>query len=853
MTTTSTMINKYIELYSSNRNRLLYPIQSSYEVPFCSIMDVGIQKKDPIVKGAVYYTFTDYNIYTPLYTDPFGQVLVNGFCYYGNTQPGTSGASANVYIDPNQQVTYTSPDPSDPKLYQVINNYYKGWIISVIGSAGNILTSQIVLSYDPTKGECSLKTNFRSEFPGVGNYLVPGLRYYLYPAIVTGFGKSLKNVNSNVKGVSIPTLDDNDNIIDSSPFIYNGYYLINESQNSNSNQYNSNIIASQIFSYDNITQIAYINNPNFSLTYTNPAPYNFTLRKTLPEERWTLPITTYFNTIPPINRIIGPLVGNVITLPEGASNVDNYYKGKYVYFYNNVAEKYDGIYPHPDDTIIPISDKVFYPIYGLYYINAYNSKTKQLSVSYEQTKYKNVKYPTYQGIFYNQKFFSAISGCTSSTQIEVMNDNNLYVLFDKNPPYIATLQLIPNYFVVGREYYFVWELEDISSGLLLSNTILTVKDNGNPVYTTTINYSSPQIIEFSFITSTTNITFEFQYFPDPVDILDPSKTYELQFIDLKVSNVYYDSSSFIINSGITSITNSLNKIYKATFDDNLPYEASLSILPLLSSYSYNICWCLRVNGNYNSIVYFSVLDNGNPIYTSPILTKDFTYYTFSITPTTNNISFVFYYDPSNNLEHSIEWCYFFVLNKTVQENPNINKIVSPTKVEGMNIINITTLEDENFSPLSYNGSMVSVNEAVCYSVSLVSLTIPNVPLKTGSRISFYPYLYVELANSTSPTGASNEIIYSNNPNSSKALFIAPITQIQEPLQNTFLNLSSQMTQLIKFKPNDNLRFSVYLPDGSLFETLNIDTLPPYEPNQSLQIDAVFSIKRMNTSTQQSIL
>jgi len=149
--------------------------------------------------------------------------------------------------------------------------------------------------------------------------------------------------------------------------------------------------------------------------------------------------------------------------------------------------------------------------------------------------------------------------------------------------------------------------------------------------------------------------------------------------------------------------------------------------------------------------------------------------------------------------------------------------------------------------------MVSVNEAVCYSVGLVSLTLPNVPLRTGSRISFYPYVYVELSNSTSPNKASKEIIYSNNPNSYKALFIAPIRQIQEPLQNTFLSLSSQMTQLIKFKPNDNLTFSVYLPDGSLFETLNIDTLPPYEPNQSLQIDAVFSIKRMNTSSQQSIL
>jgi hypothetical protein len=150
--------------------------------------------------------------------------------------------------------------------------------------------------------------------------------------------------------------------------------------------------------------------------------------------------------------------------------------------------------------------------------------------------------------------------------------------------------------------------------------------------------------------------------------------------------------------------------------------------------------------------------------------------------------------------------------------------------------------------------MVSVNEAICYSVSLISLTIPNIPLKTGSRISFYPYLYVELANSTSPSGASKQIIYSNNPSSDKALFIAPVTQIQQPEENTFINLSGAgMTQTIKFKPNDNMRFSVYLPDGSLFETLDIDTLPPYEPQSSLQIDAVFSIQRTDTSEIQSLL
>jgi hypothetical protein len=848
-----TTINKYIELYSANRNRLLYPNQSLYEVPFCSYIDKNTHKKDPTVKGAIYSSITKYNIETP-YTDPFFNPVLTGFTYYGITQPGTSASSGIVYIDPDQRVTYNGsliPSPDTPKVYSLIKDYYKGYKIEIATGGGSTIKS-LVLSYDPTKGSCVLKYPAYSQFGVLG----PGLFYTLYPVAISGFGNGLSPLTQYIKGFSVPTVDDNNNIINNSPYIYNGYYLVNESPNSNSNQFNSNIIASEIYSYDNNLQIAYINDPKFSINYTNSSPYNYTLRKSLPEERWTLPITTYFNTIPPKDPIIGPLIGYIITLPEGANSNNNYYKGKYVYFYNNKPETYPGIYPQPEDTIIPISDKIFYPVYGLYYINAYNASTRQLSVSYEPSKYKNIYYPTYEGIHYNQKFFSEISGCTTYVEPEIVVDNNLYVLFDKNNPYIATIELTPNYFVIGRKYNFVLNLRDISTGILLSNTILTVKDNGNPVYTTTINSTeyTPQIIKFDFIAVTTNITFEFEYFPDPVDVLDPTKTYQIEFIKLDVSNIYYNSSSFIINSGITSISNSLDKSYKAVFNDIIPYEASLSIIPDIVPFcSYNICWCLKINGNYTGNVYFSVLDNLNPIYTSPYLTKDFIYYTFSIQPTSSNISFVFYYNPSDLLEHSVEWSYFFVLNETLQKDPKLNKVISQTKVLGMNMINITTLEDENFSPLSYNGSMVSINEAVCYSVSLVSLTLPNVPLKNRARISFYPYVYVELANSTSPTGASTQIIYSNNPNSEKALFIAPITQIQAPLENTFLLLSSSMTQLIKFKPNDNLRFSVYLPDGSLFETLDIDTLPPYEPKQSLQIDAVFSIKRMKTSSDQSIL
>ena len=102
-------------------------------------------------------------------------------------------------------------------------------------------------------------------------------------------------------------------------------------------------------------------------------------------------------------------------------------------------------------------------------------------------------------------------------------------------------------------------------------------------------------------------------------------------------------------------------------------------------------------------------------------------------------------------------------------------------------------------------------------------------------------------------GASKQIIYSNNPNSNRALFIAPVTQLLQPEANTFITLSGgTMSQIIKFKPNDNLKFSVYLPDGSLFQTLDIDTLPPYSHQPDLQIDAVFSITRIDQSAIQEI-
>uniref|UniRef100_A0A6C0KFD8 Uncharacterized protein n=1 Tax=viral metagenome TaxID=1070528 RepID=A0A6C0KFD8_9ZZZZ len=159
-------------------------------------------------------------------------------------------------------------------------------------------------------------------------------------------------------------------------------------------------------------------------------------------------------------------------------------------------------------------------------------------------------------------------------------------------------------------------------------------------------------------------------------------------------------------------------------------------------------------------------------------------------------------------------------------------------------INIVIFENDNSSQLSYTGSIVSQSQTVCYEISIISLILPNVTLTTGSRIAFYPYVYVLFENTSVPSGAAHDLIYSNNPKSGNALFIVHVTDVVQPVNGRFVKLVGRMRQTVKFKPNDSLRFSVYLPDGTLFLPVKQDLLSPYDPDPALQIDAVFSIRRL---------
>jgi hypothetical protein len=162
-------------------------------------------------------------------------------------------------------------------------------------------------------------------------------------------------------------------------------------------------------------------------------------------------------------------------------------------------------------------------------------------------------------------------------------------------------------------------------------------------------------------------------------------------------------------------------------------------------------------------------------------------------------------------------------------------------------IEILKFSYDNYQPFVYTGSTVSQQEMVCYKIELLDIILPNeiLSIGAGSRIAYYPYVYVEISNVSSSGAGLKNIIYSNNPNSSKAIFRVPIYDIVNPSNSAFVKVDGDgMVQTIKFKPNDNLQFSVTLPTGEYYETILQEYFSPSMPNVYCQISACFSMERI---------
>lgn len=177
------------------------------------------------------------------------------------------------------------------------------------------------------------------------------------------------------------------------------------------------------------------------------------------------------------------------------------------------------------------------------------------------------------------------------------------------------------------------------------------------------------------------------------------------------------------------------------------------------------------------------------------------------------------------------------------DNTSTRNNISGTN--GATDIEILSTTYDNNSSLQFSGSIVSQSQLVCHEIELLHIILPNKVIKhhRGGRVSRHPYIYVELSNISAGQNRNN--IYSNNPHARKALFKCSINDISYPVQSPYVKLDGGgMTQTIKFKPTDRLYFRVILSDGTLFEVEDEETFSPSPPNPSVQINAMFSIKRI---------
>jgi hypothetical protein len=165
-------------------------------------------------------------------------------------------------------------------------------------------------------------------------------------------------------------------------------------------------------------------------------------------------------------------------------------------------------------------------------------------------------------------------------------------------------------------------------------------------------------------------------------------------------------------------------------------------------------------------------------------------------------------------------------NETPTTPPNTLFISTPlpTAAAGGDTFEILQYSYDNYSPFVYSGTLSSNSQPVAHEISLNSLTLPNIFLKNGGRIAYYPYVYVILENVSTTSGNPKNLIYSNNPNNYKAVFRAPITDLNHPNNSPFVKLTGNgMKQTMVFKQNDDVHVSILLPNGDLFEPISTDT------------------------------
>jgi len=119
---------------------------------------------------------------------------------------------------------------------------------------------------------------------------------------------------------------------------------------------------------------------------------------------------------------------------------------------------------------------------------------------------------------------------------------------------------------------------------------------------------------------------------------------------------------------------------------------------------------------------------------------------------------------------------------------------------------------------------ISNNTLQCYTVELISLTLPNRPLcGTNQLLADIPFVLVQFGNMNSNLDQFNRriqninstTIYSNIPSAQNATFVCSIANIRNPDIYQYVVVSSDQVVTLKLNLQEDLILSVFLPNGDL--------------------------------------
>jgi hypothetical protein len=308
------------------------------------------------------------------------------------------------------------------------------------------------------------------------------------------------------------------------------------------------------------------------------------------------------------------------------------------------------------------------------------------------------------------------------------------------------------------------------------------------------------------------------------------------YIYNEYNNTYGNITSYNANYRLLTIS-SIFLFNEPT--NNYSIRKNLPILPLPYTSNYiplSISTYEKIYITYDSP--FSKTQNFYKNYFLRIRPSSFETITFY--PYYNGIFEGIYQNITSHTRRIIEYIYDAPNSIFTLENPFDNTLDLLRYT-----IEILPFSYDNFNPFSYTGTLVQ--QASCYEFELVNLILPNQILSVGngSKIAFYPFVYVEISNVSSSSSHLLHTIYSNNPNATKMVFRVPIYDVQDAATTPFVRLVvSNMIQTIKFKPDDNLLFSVRLSNGDIYNTVIPESYSPSVPNQKIQISAIFRFKRV---------